>query len=286
MFQWMIAGKLEILKMPLPFLTFRQRFFLKSFLFFCGHLIRTEKFDSGVITGDPLIFAFNHNSSYETLLVPSYLISLRHGRKISFVVDWMFGCIPILAWIFRQIDPVYVYNKKSTLNFLNRFRAKAKPATVYEQCLNKLSRGVSIGIFPEGSRNRNPELLIKGKKGIGYLALHSQTPVLAIGIDFPSRIEKGKIPKFGPLILRTGSLMYFHEENAIYQKINNSPHIHRALKKKISDYLSAKVTYSIMRELAILSGKEYPFQEPIPPVAMKRFLFNPNDPDIADKALI
>jgi 1-acyl-sn-glycerol-3-phosphate acyltransferase len=270
-----ITDKLKLISEPLPFLTMGQRWFLKSFLLCFGQLVQTENFDPQVINDDPLIFAFNHNCSYETLLVPIYLTALRQGRKIGFIIDWMFGRLPGLSWVFQQTDPIYVYNKKSTLEFLNRLRPKNRPATVYAECIKRLENGRSIGIFPEGSRNRNPELLLKGHKGIGYIALHSQAPVLPIGIDFPSRIKKGRIPKFGPLILRTGSKMYFPEERAIYQQINSSPCINHLTKKILTDYLTAKTTYSIMKKLANLSGKQYPFQEPAPPALMKRFLFDP-----------
>ncbi|HBE78698.1 MAG TPA: 1-acyl-sn-glycerol-3-phosphate acyltransferase [Firmicutes bacterium] len=283
MFQRVINDKLKIIKLPLPFLTLGQRWFLKSLLLCCGHLVRTEHFNPEAITNDPLIFAFNHNSSYETILVPSYLIALRRGRKISFLIDWMFGYLPVLAWIFRQTEPIYVYNKKSDLKFLNRFRVKPNSATVYEQCLHKLNNNQSIGIFPEGTRNRNPESLIKGRKGIGYIALHSQVPVLPIGIDFPSRLKKGRIPKFGPLILRTGSMMHFDQEIAIYQQVNRSLFIHPLLKRKITDYLCAKVTYAVMKELANLAHKQYPFPKPVPPVAMNGFFL---DPTLTEKILI
>lgn len=283
MFQQIIGTKLQIINMSLPFLSPGPRWFLKSFLVCCSQFIQTEQFDTQIVTSDPLIFAFNHSCSYESLLVPAYLIYLRQGRKISFIIDWMFGCLPVLAWIFKQIDPIYVYNKRSSLVVLNRYRPKHKQLTVYDQCINRLKDGQSIGIFPEGTRNRNPESLLKGRKGIGYIALHSQTPVLPIGIDFLSRIKKGRIPKFGPLILKTGAQMTFPDERAIYQQVNDSPYIHPLVKRKISEFLYDKITYTIMKELAILSGKQYPFQAPIPTVAMERFLFNPV---LAEKILI
>jgi 1-acyl-sn-glycerol-3-phosphate acyltransferase len=282
MVQRIITDKMKLISEPLPFLTLGQRWFLKSFLFCFGQLVQTENFDPQVITDDPLIFAFNHNCSYETLLVPIYLTSLRQGRKIGFIIDWMFGCLPGLAWVFQQTEPIYVYNKKSTLEFLNRLRPKNRPEKVYQECLKRLGDGRSIGIFPEGSRNHNPETLLKGRKGIGYIALHSQKPVLPIGIDFPSRLKKGRIPKLGSIILRMVSQMHFNEERVIFQQINKSSHIQQPLKQKMIDYLTAKITYIIMQELANLSGKQYPFQEPLPPVAMKRFLF---DPAFMDKLL-
>lgn len=265
----------------MPSLTWGQCCFIKSLLLCWGQLIQTEGWEPELIAGDPLIFAFNHNCSYETLLVPAYLIALRKGRKISFIIDWMYGHVPLVAWIFKQIDPIYVFNKKSSLIFLNHYRSNARrsaqqrPFTVYQECIKRLGEGRSIGIFPEGTRNRNPQTLLKGKKGIGYITLGSQASVVPIGIDFPGRDTKGRIPRFGPLILKFGPKLNFLEERAIYHQITDSSSIHPIIKRKICNYLSDKVTYNIMKELSQLSGKQYPFQAPIPPAAMKRFLFDP-----------
>jgi 1-acyl-sn-glycerol-3-phosphate acyltransferase len=281
MFQKDFANQLNIISESMPSLTLGQRWFLKSLLFCSSPLVQTEGLDRVLISKDPIIFAFNHNCSYETILVPSYLIALRKGRKISFIIDWMFGHFPLISWIFKQIDPIYVFNKKSSFFFLNHFRSHVRQDklnhsfNVYQQCIKRLHAGQSIGIFPEGTRNHNPKTLLKGKKGIGYIALGSGVPVIPIGIDFPCRLKKSKIPKFGPLIIRFGPEMNFSEERSTYLQISNSDYIHPVIKRKISDYLSDKVTYGIMNEISRLSGKQYPFQAPIPPVAVKRFLFNP-----------
>ncbi len=281
MFQPVRASQMKFISEPMPSLTLGQRWFLKSLLFCTGKLVQIEGLDRELISKNPIIFALNHNCSYETILVPAYLIALRSGGKISFVIDWMFGHFPLLSWIFKQIDPIYVFNKKSNFSFLNHFRSghqrgAAHSSHVYHQCIQRLNKGGSIGIFPEGTRNRNPQTLLKGKKGIGYIALRSQASVIPVGIDFPCRIKKNRIPKFGPLIIRFGPEMNFCEERSVYLQINNSRLIHPLIKRKISDYLSEKMTYSIMREVSRLSGKQYPFHTPIPPAAMKRFIFSPD----------
>lgn len=38
----------------------------------------------------PIIFALNRNNSYESLLVPVFLMKYRKSEKISFAIDWMF----------------------------------------------------------------------------------------------------------------------------------------------------------------------------------------------------
>lgn len=253
--------KLKILTAPLPELTFGQCSFLKSFLLVTEQLVTIENSENLYKTPDPLIFAFNHNGSFETLLVPIYLIYCRNGRKISFVIDWMYGIIPILGWIMKQIDPIYVYHKKSTILLLNLIRNKP-PQTVDRQCIERLAKKISIGIFPEGTRNQNPYQLLKGHKGIGHIALKSRVPVLPVGIDFPLRQTRGKIPKSGPIILRIGEPLRFETEIETYRNALICPNLQPGEIKKLTRNLASSITHQIMIELAKLSGKKYPFPLP------------------------
>lgn len=258
-----LTNKIQLLTEPLGGLSWAHRCFLRLLLLGVKELITLENLEAEKISSDPLIFVFNHNCSYESLLIPACLIYRRGGRKISFIIDWMYGRYPVLGWLFRGIDPVYVYNKPSKIKLLNRFRLNHRERNVYDECLRRLSAGESIGLFPEGTRNRHPYHLLKGRKGIGRIVLESQAPVLPVGIDFPSRLRSGRIPKFGPLIMRGGELMSFPEETALYQQVKATERISQLERKKLLTYLTKKVTFTIMNELARLSGKIYPFPAPI-----------------------
>jgi 1-acyl-sn-glycerol-3-phosphate acyltransferase len=257
---------------PLKQLNRIQRQLLRLFMFLGGHLVQVEDVEDTKILKsikDPLIFAFNHNCSYETILVASYLMYLRQGRKVSFVIDWMFGRLPLLGWIFKQIDPIYVYNKPARFKFLERSRSMQKKQSVYMQCIEYLNSNKSIGIFPEGTRNRNPYQLKRGRNGIGHIALESGAPVLPIGIDFPARIEKNKIPKFGSLILRVGEKLEFPGERSILSQIKQSQDIDSQSMKKAVNFLRSNVTFTVMSRLSELSGKKYPFPPPVLPKEIK-----------------
>ena len=226
----------------------------------------------------PVIFAFNHNCSYETLLVPAFVMYLRQWEKISFIIDWMYGQIPILKWLFNQVDPIYVYNKRARFIFfeknrhLNRMKDYYDHKTVYNRCIDYLSLHRSIGIFPEGKRNKNPTLLSKGRSGIGRIVLESNVPVLPIGIDFPNRINNHKIPKFGSIILRAGEVLEFPNERKILTELPQHEDLSPHSVSIIKNYLSSKITYAVMSRLSELSGKEYPFTSPERPEEVERFL--------------
>ncbi|MEI7788776.1 MAG: lysophospholipid acyltransferase family protein [Chlorobiaceae bacterium] len=206
-------------------------------------------------THDARIYAFNHNNSLEVLMVPVLIIYHTGGRMISFVIDWMYGKIPILGSLMDMTDPVYVYHKRSSLSWIEAKRKSGPVDDTIERCSEKLREGQSIGIFPEGTRNRNPEYLLKGKPGIGHIALKTGSPVVPVGIDFECRRKKRRIPVLGRTIVRIGKPLDFRRQSNHYLalaagacKNNNSLEINR---------MAAEVTHEIMLSLAELSGKRY-----------------------------
>jgi 1-acyl-sn-glycerol-3-phosphate acyltransferase len=251
--------KWEIIRAPMPLARLNQRWFAKPFICCVDDLIQYENPENLILPG-PFIFAFNHNSAFETVIVGTSLIHRRNGENISFIIDWMYRYIPIVGWIFKLIDPIYVYHKPSTIGVLNRLRQRPK-RTAIEECIDRLKAGRTIGIFPEGTVNRDPKYLLKGQKGIGIIALESGVPVFPIGIDFPKRRRQGKIPAWGRMIYCVGKPLAFPEELAEY-RILQSAAIEPSRKKQVINLLAAKITHKVMLEIAALCGKAYLFKEP------------------------
>jgi 1-acyl-sn-glycerol-3-phosphate acyltransferase len=202
------------------------------------------------------IYVFNHNNSLEALMVPALLMYHLGGTSISFVIDWMYGKVPILGSLMNMIDPVYVYHKRSTLSWIEAIRPQAPVADTIERCSEKLRAGRSIGIFPEGTRNRNPETLVKGKPGVGHIAMQSGAPVVPVGIDFNCRIAKGKIPVLGRTIVRIGRPVIFPQQSEEYRALMSSSSVCSRQHSELSR-IAAEVTHEIMLGLAELSGKRY-----------------------------
>ena len=191
----------------------------------------------------------------------SYLVNQWQRKRITFLIDWMYGSLPFIGWFLQGLQPVYVYTKQARWEFLNRRKDLPRQTTVSE-CLDRLSQGCSLGIFPEGTRNQHPFMLKRGKRGIGEIALRSQTPVLPVGIDFPGREQQGKIPRFGKIIFRFGEPLYFQKEIAAWQEANLGVDPIPQWREKLRLSLCSQVTHRIMTELAKLSGKIYPFRQP------------------------
>ncbi len=207
------------------------------------------------------IYVFNHNNSLEALMVPSLLMYHLGGRVISFVIDWMYGKVPVLGSLMNMVEPVYVYNKRSTFSWIESIRPAAPSIDTIERCTEKLRSGRSIGIFPEGKRNRDSKTLLRGKSGVGHIALQSGSPVVPVGIDFNCRITKGKIPVLGRTIVRIGQPIVFRQRSERYRammpSISGCSSQHPELNQ-----MAAEVTHEIMLCIAELSGKLY--QEPFP----------------------
>ncbi len=195
-------------------------------------------------------------------MVASYLLARRTGRKLAFLTDWMFGRLPIFSWFIKRIDPIYTYRKRPRFAYLNKYQQKADGRAVCQACLDRLHNQQSLGIFPEGTRNKNPLQLKRGRKGVGEIALRSEVPVLPVGIAFSRSNNNDYIPFFSPLILKFGSPLTFPEECAAYRRVNQEAKLSPLERKKLQLFLSARVTHTIMLALARLSGKVYPFSPP------------------------
>jgi 1-acyl-sn-glycerol-3-phosphate acyltransferase len=58
--------------------------------------------------------------------------------------------------------------------------AHAEPS--HARALDRLLAGRSVGIYPEGTVNRDPERLLRGRLGAARLSLEAGIPVVPVGI--------------------------------------------------------------------------------------------------------
>ncbi len=159
------------------------------------HLLQPEN--------DPFIVAFNHNQRLEAVLVPSLLFFYRGGKPIHFLADWPMLMVPLVASLYRHSQAIIVTHKSARPPFLNIFRRLFhEKVPALERARLCLEAGRSLGLFPEGTINRDPDKLMRGRPGASRLALQSGVPVIPVGIRFP------QLPP-GALI-RDGARMSLH----------------------------------------------------------------------------
>ncbi len=122
---------------------------------------------SGVEIHDPrrpYVVVANHESYADIFLVSHLKWEMKWLAK-----DTIFR-IPLMGWMMRMAGDVPI-NRGS--------RGSAQQAL--EACRDRLSKKVSVMIFPEGTRSRNDDLL-SFKDGAFQLAISTGTPVLPIAI--------------------------------------------------------------------------------------------------------
>ncbi|MBO8092400.1 MAG: 1-acyl-sn-glycerol-3-phosphate acyltransferase [Prosthecochloris sp.] len=244
---------------PLPSLGRLESMLLRFFMVPNLFLVKAKGIENISGRKGPLIFAFNHNNSIESLLVPSFLIYHSGGRKISFVIDWMYGRIPLLKQLFGRIDPVYVYHKRSTLRVLESKRAALRTSLSGKDtvtlCCQKLGEGKRIGIFPEGKRNRDPLKLMKARPGIGHIALRSGVSVVPVGIGCVSGRKRKKVHAFGRISLNIGTPLSFDTLAHAYGDCFQDPLTPAPATRR--HRLALQATERIMAAIAELCGKTY-----------------------------
>jgi 1-acyl-sn-glycerol-3-phosphate acyltransferase len=177
-----------------------------------GQLLEVEHAARLAALPEPAIFALNHSGSLEALLVPAALIYLRAGRPVHFLADWMYLAAPGLGWLLRQSEPVPVYGKRARFGLGERHRRERLRRPVLDACRRHLERGESLGIFPEGTRNRRSAGLLRGRLGLGELALAAAAPVVPATIRYPARARLGRAPRIGRLVLTIGEPLEFAAE--------------------------------------------------------------------------
>jgi len=150
---------------------------------FKGHLIGREN----IPQKDSFIMVSNHGSLLDPPLLGHAL-----GRNISFMAKAELFKIPVLGFIIKACG---AYPVK---------RGIADKNTIKTAC-NKLSNNNSIGIFIDGTRQKNGRVN-KPKQGAALLAFKNQKLLLPVAIVNSHRLIRFKffIPLFSKIVIKVG----------------------------------------------------------------------------------
>ena len=110
-----------------------------------------------------MVVASNHQGDWETF----YLLTL--GVPVSTVLKKELLYIPFFGWALAMLNPIAIDRKQKT----NALKQLA------EQGCERLRNGISVLIFPEGTRHR-PGVLGPCNKGAAMLANKAGVPILPI----------------------------------------------------------------------------------------------------------
>jgi 1-acyl-sn-glycerol-3-phosphate acyltransferase len=161
---------------------------------------------------------------------------------MHFLADWNFRLIPGVGYIYSRAQVVTVTRKPARPRFLNVLKPLYRcPVPPFERARGHLSAGRSIGIFPEGQVNRDPDRLLRGRRGAARLSLETGAPVVPMGIRFPG-LEPGQR-------IRDGAVM----ELCIGSPLVPPAPTHEPVSLEMVTHWHA----AIMSEIAGLSGKQW-----------------------------
>ncbi len=155
---------------------------------------------------DPFIIVLNHNQKLEALYLPGVLMHLRAGKIIHFLGDWNFCLVPGVWFFYHFGQVITIARKPAKPRFLNVFKPLfVRRESGFARARHALEAGHSVGIFPEGTTNRNPKTLLRGFNGAAQLSLQTQVPILPAGIRFPRHDPSSPITECIPASLKVGT---------------------------------------------------------------------------------
>lgn len=116
--------------------------------------------------GQSYVFVANHQGAYDIFAIYGYL-----NHQFRWMMKKALEKIPLVGYSCRVIGQIYVDNSSPAA--IRRTMAAAK---------KQLSQGMSVVVFPEGSRSRDGKVG-RFKKGAYALAMEFDLPVAPITID-------------------------------------------------------------------------------------------------------
>ena len=168
----------------------------------------------------PVVFVSNHMSTLETFVFPCIIAPL---KEVTYVVKESLISMPLFGHVMKSRNPIVVSRKNSRQDLLN----------VISQGKEKIEKGISIILFPEGTRQEvfNPEKF--NSLGI-KLAKEAGVPVIPVAIktDFWGN---GKLIKdIGPIRRKEPICISFGEPVSI---TGNG----KAEHKQVVEFISGKI---------------------------------------------
>jgi 1-acyl-sn-glycerol-3-phosphate acyltransferase len=178
------------------------------------------------IKGTTYIIISNHQSMLDILLLNCLRYRYKWISKIELTK------VPVIGWYLKMADYIVI----------NRGNEESK-IEMLEKSYSCLKKGISIMIFPEGTRSLNNEIGFF-KRGAFQLALQTKIPLLPVLIDGTG----GILPKHG-LIFGSGHEIRIKVLDPVYPDSFGTDNP-ESLALKLSSFMTSEL--SILRNLNIV----------------------------------
>lgn len=147
--------------------------------------------------GEAVLYVPNHQSYFDIIITYA-----RCPGLTGYVAKDGIKKIPVLShWM-----------KRLYCLFLNRNDIKEGLKTILAG-IEQIKGGISMCIFPEGTRNKNPKELLPFKEGSLKMAEKSGCPIIPIAISNSAEIFENHLPRLKPcqVILQYGKPIYMKD---------------------------------------------------------------------------
>ncbi len=151
-----------------------------------------------------VMYAANHASIFDVLITYP-----RVPRLTGYISKMSVKKVPVLNLWMNRVHCL----------FLDRDDVK-QGLTVILEAIKKVKSGISIFIFPEGTRNRQPETLLPFKEGSFKIASKSGCPIIPVSIVNSQEIFEAHFPclKKTTVVVEYGAPIYVKDLNEETQK--------------------------------------------------------------------
>ena len=223
--EWIFARCFDKKKSDLRSLRFVQWGF-KTVLFLSGVKV-TFIGDENIPADEPVLYAGNHRGMFDIVATYSHVPDLTGYISKDNILK-----VPILPFVMKRLYCL----------FLNRKDPKEGMKTITAS-FGYIRKGISIFIFPEGTRNRNDDntQLLMMHNGSFKAAQRTGCAVIPVAISNSDLVLEKHFPKIRPahIIVRYGKPVYYKD-------------LPDDAKKNIGDYFAAIIT-EMLKENAQLT---------------------------------
>ena len=129
-------------------------------------LYPTKVYGNRNIGKKKVIIAMNHLSAVDPLMI-AHIFS----PSVYFMAKGDFMKKPGIAWLLNNLGCIFVRRGEPDMNATKR-------------AFGVLESGKALGVFPEGTRNKNDDgSFLRLKTGVAYFAIKAEAPVVPMVID-------------------------------------------------------------------------------------------------------